>query len=142
VTNSTRAEEKRFEGIATGDKPWFQYSRSYPSSKMFARLPTDVILRTQQAIGTNQTLITLFFTGRKLIVLDLLPKGGKFNQLYFVDYIFPDLKWETGIFIVGSHRRIFGDIWAIQFTTMTQKWYQNSRSLMFHDYHTHPIRQT
>jgi hypothetical protein len=42
--------------------------------------------------GAKKTLITLFFTTRKRIVLDVLPKGHKYNQQYFVDYIFPDLK--------------------------------------------------
>jgi hypothetical protein len=37
-------------------------------------------------------MVTIFFTRRELIVLDVRPKGSKFNQLYFIDYIFPDLK--------------------------------------------------
>jgi hypothetical protein len=37
-------------------------------------------------------MATILFTGRELIVLDVLPKDSKFNQLYFIDYIFPDLK--------------------------------------------------
>jgi hypothetical protein len=49
----------------------------------------DVIPRTRQAIATKQTMITTFFTGRKLIGLDILSKGSKFNEPYFVDYIFP-----------------------------------------------------
>jgi hypothetical protein len=46
--------ENHFEGISTGDKSWFQYSDSYPSSKMFARSPTYIIPRTQQAIGAKK----------------------------------------------------------------------------------------
>jgi hypothetical protein len=42
-------------------------------------------------------MITLFFTGRKLIVLDALPKGRKYNQLYFVQNIFPESKEENRI---------------------------------------------
>jgi histone-lysine N-methyltransferase SETMAR len=94
------AEENDFDGIATGDESWFRYH--YPSSKMFARSPRDVIPRTRQGIGVKKTMITVFFTGRKLIVLDILPKGSRFNQLYFVDYIFPDLERENRNF----HRRI------------------------------------
>jgi hypothetical protein len=40
-------------------------------------------------------MITLFFTGRKLIVLDVLPKGRKYNQLCFVQRIFPDFQKEN-----------------------------------------------
>jgi hypothetical protein len=35
------SEENHFEGMATGDEFWFQYS--YPSSKMLTSAPTDVI---------------------------------------------------------------------------------------------------
>jgi hypothetical protein len=59
---------------------------------MFAQSPTDVVPRTQQPIGTKQTMITILLTGRKPILLDILPKGSEFNQLYSVNYIFPDLK--------------------------------------------------
>jgi hypothetical protein len=37
-------------------------------------------------------MITVFFTTKKLIVLDVLPRGSTFNQLYFIKNIFPDLK--------------------------------------------------
>jgi hypothetical protein len=86
-------EEDHFEGITTGDESWFQYS--YPSSKMFARSATDVIPRTRHANGTKKNMITILFTGCKLTVLDILPKGSRFNQLYFVDYIFPMWKGKT-----------------------------------------------
>jgi hypothetical protein len=81
------SEESHFEGITTGGESWFQYS--YASSKMSARSLTDVIPRMSQAIRTKKTMGTTFFTGRKTIVLYILAKANKFNQLYFVDYIFP-----------------------------------------------------
>jgi hypothetical protein len=58
-------EENHFKGIATGDESWFQYS--YPSSKIFARSPTNVIPRTRRAIGAKKTIIIISFTGPKLI---------------------------------------------------------------------------
>jgi hypothetical protein len=69
---------------------------------MFRQLPTDVTSRQQQAIGTKKTMATIFFTGRKPIVLAILPRGTKFKQLYFVDYILLDLKQEK----VNFHHRI------------------------------------
>jgi hypothetical protein len=57
------SEENLFEEIAIDDKFWFQYS--HPGSKMFRRLPRDVIQRTRQAIGTKESILTIFFTGRK-----------------------------------------------------------------------------
>jgi hypothetical protein len=41
---------------------------------MFARSPTDLVPRTQQAVETKQATIAAFFTGRKLILLDILPR--------------------------------------------------------------------
>jgi hypothetical protein len=63
------SEENHFEGIATGDESWFQYSD--PSAKMFAQSLTHVIPKTQQAIKMKQTMITIFFTRRKLSILDI-----------------------------------------------------------------------
>jgi hypothetical protein len=77
--------ESHFEEIATGDASRFQYSYSYPSSKMSARSPRDVIPRTRQAIGSKKTMVAILFTRRKLIVLDIRPKGSKVNWLSFVD---------------------------------------------------------
>jgi hypothetical protein len=71
-------ESNDFEGIATGDESWFRYC--YPPSTMFARAPSEVIPRTQQTIGAKKTMITIFFTARQRILLDVLPKDSKFNQ--------------------------------------------------------------
>jgi hypothetical protein len=95
-------EENHLKGLAAVDESWFRDSYFYPSSKMFAPCLTDVLPRTRQAIGTRQTMITLFLTGRKLFVLDILPKGSKFSQLYFAGHVFPDPKREN----VNFHRRI------------------------------------
>jgi transposase len=77
------SEANDFDAVTTGDESWFQYI--YPSSEMFAHSPADVIPRTRQAISAKKIVITLFFTARKLIVLDVMPKGWKDNQRYFVD---------------------------------------------------------
>jgi hypothetical protein len=58
---------------------------------MFARSPADVIPRTRQSIAAKKVMMTLFFTGTKLIVLNVMPKGSKYSQLYFADNILPDL---------------------------------------------------
>jgi hypothetical protein len=71
------SEENHFEGITTGGESWLQYS--YPSSKMSIQSLADVIKRTRQASGTKRTMIMFFLTGHKLIVLDILPKGSKFD---------------------------------------------------------------
>jgi hypothetical protein len=84
------SETNDFDGIATGDELWFQHRTA--SSKMFAPSAADVFPRTRQAVGTKTTMITVFFTAKKLIVLDVLPRRSIFNQLYFINNIFLDLK--------------------------------------------------
>jgi hypothetical protein len=86
-------ESNYFEGIAMGDESWFRYC--YPSSTMFAWAPAEVIPRTRQTIGSKNTIITIFFTAHQLILLDVRPKGSKFNQQYFINYVFPDLEMEN-----------------------------------------------
>jgi hypothetical protein len=50
-----------------------------------------------------------FLTGRKRIVLDVLPKSHQFNQLSFIDYIFLDLKRAN----LDFHRREAGStVWV------------------------------
>jgi hypothetical protein len=80
-------------GTATDEESWFQYL--YSSSEMFARSRSDVILSMRHAIGTKKTMITVFITASKLIVLDVWLKGRNFNQLYFLQNKFPDLKREN-----------------------------------------------
>jgi hypothetical protein len=61
-----------FEGIATGDESWFRYC--CPSSTMFARAPSEVIPRNLQNNWRKETMITIFFTARQRIMLDVLPE--------------------------------------------------------------------
>jgi hypothetical protein len=134
------AESNDFEGIATGDKSWFRHC--YPYSTMFARAPSEVIPRTRQTIGANKTMITIFFTVHQLILLDILPKGSKLNQQYFIDYVFPDLKTENRDFRRRMRLQVFGCTWIIQRVTMGQNSCQSSTGITLHDCRTHPIRQT
>jgi hypothetical protein len=62
---------------------------------MFARAPSEVIPRTRQTIDAKKTTITIFFTAHQLFLLDILPNGSKFNQQYFIDYVFPGSKTEN-----------------------------------------------
>jgi hypothetical protein len=66
-------EADYFDGIATGDDSWFQYL--YESSDIFAKSPGDVTPRTRHEIGVKKTMFTVFFTKRKLLIAEYLPKG-------------------------------------------------------------------
>jgi hypothetical protein len=128
-------ESNDFKGIATDDESWFRYC--YPSSIIFARAPSEVLPRTRQKMGAK-TMIFIFFTARQLIMLDVLPKGSKFNQQCFVDYVFPDSKTENRNFRL----QLFGCTWIIQCVTMCQKSYQNSTSITLRDCRIYSILQT
>jgi hypothetical protein len=81
--------EHTFEGIATGDKSWFLYTK-YGDS-MFATSAREVVPRTKQNISAMKTMVTIFFTSTRLLVLNFLPKGTRFNQDYFIDTVLPNL---------------------------------------------------
>jgi hypothetical protein len=80
--------EHYFEQIATGDESWFQYS-SY-SGSMFADSRESVVPRIRQDISGQQTMITIFFTRARLLVLEALSKGTKFNQDLLIMRYFQD----------------------------------------------------
>jgi histone-lysine N-methyltransferase SETMAR len=83
------SETNDIDRLTTGNEFWFQHTTA--SSKMFARSAADVIPRMRQAVCAKP-MITVFFTEKKLIVFDVLPRGSTFNQRHFINHIFPDLK--------------------------------------------------
>jgi transposase len=50
-----------------------------------------VVPRTKQNISAKKTMVTIFFRSTRLLVLNFLPKGTKFNQDYFIDTVLPNL---------------------------------------------------
>jgi hypothetical protein len=74
--------EYNFEGIATGDEYWFQYS-SY-SDSMFAGSRESIVPRIRRDISGQKTRLAIFFTSRRLRVLKMLPTDAEFNQDYFI----------------------------------------------------------
>jgi hypothetical protein len=85
-------EADSFDGIVTGDESWFQYL--YEPSGMFAKSPDDVTPRARQEIGGKKTMFIIFFTNRKLLIAEYLPKGQKYNQDDFISDILPALESE------------------------------------------------
>jgi histone-lysine N-methyltransferase SETMAR len=81
-----------FDGIATGDESWFQYM--YMSNSMFAPSRDLAATRAKDADRTKKTMLTVFFTSRRLIVLEALAKETTCTQHYFISEILPDLHGE------------------------------------------------
>jgi histone-lysine N-methyltransferase SETMAR len=84
--------EHNLEGITTGDESWFLYT-TYGDS-MFATWAREVVPRTKHNISAKKTMVTIFFTSIRLLVLNFLPKGTKFNQNYFIDTMLHNLHRE------------------------------------------------
>jgi hypothetical protein len=81
-----------FDGIASGDESWCQYV--YMSNSMFAASRDLAATRTKDADRTKKTMLTVFFTSRRLIVLEAVPKETTCTQHYFISDILPDLDGE------------------------------------------------
>jgi hypothetical protein len=81
--------EHNFEGITTGDESWFLCT-TYGDS-MFATSAREVAPGTKPNISAKKTTATIFFTSTRLLALNFLPNGTKFNQDYFSDTVLPNL---------------------------------------------------
>jgi hypothetical protein len=67
----------------TGDESWFFYG--YESDAMFARDRADVVARVSQTMGSKNVTITIFLTGTRLMALEYLTRGQKYNKRYFIN---------------------------------------------------------
>jgi histone-lysine N-methyltransferase SETMAR len=81
-----------FDGIATGDESWFQYM--YLSNSMFAASRDLAATTTKDADRTKKTMLTVFVTSHRLIVLKALPKVTTCTHHYFTSDVLPDLDGE------------------------------------------------
>jgi histone-lysine N-methyltransferase SETMAR len=81
--------EHNFEGITTGNESWFLYI-TYRDS-MFAASATEVVPRTKQNISAKKTMVIIFFTSTRFLVLNFTAKDTMFNQDYFIDTVLSNL---------------------------------------------------
>ena len=78
-------KKTNFANIITLDESWFYFR--YQAKAMFAPSPEKVPPRISNTISSKKCMITIAFSGNRLYCLDGLPKGTKFNQDYFIEYI-------------------------------------------------------
>ena len=88
----TKDQDQNFSHIMTGDESWFYYA--YESPTMFAPSRDEVIPRVSPTIGSKKVMITIFFTGNRLLKLAYLPQGQKYNQEYFINEILEGINQE------------------------------------------------
>jgi histone-lysine N-methyltransferase SETMAR len=84
--------EHNVEGIAMGDQSSFLYT-TYTDS-LFAASAAEAVPRTRQNISVRKTMVAIFFTSIRLLVLNSLPKGTKFNRNYFNNTVLQNLSSE------------------------------------------------
>jgi hypothetical protein len=65
--------EHNIEGIATGGKSWSICTTCADS--MLAVSAAEVVPRTKQNLYTSKTMVTIFFTSTRLVVLNSSSKG-------------------------------------------------------------------
>jgi hypothetical protein len=65
---------------------------------MLASSRDSVTPRIRPDNSTKKTKLTRFFTSRKLLVLDTLPKGQKYDHDYLVQKVIPELQCERSRF--------------------------------------------
>lgn len=86
-------ESAVFSRVATGDEFWFPYP--YQSTHCYATSREEVRPRTKSTIAPKRTMVTIFFTGTKLLVLGIVSREEKFNQNHFLAVIAPELSKEN-----------------------------------------------
>jgi hypothetical protein len=80
----------------TGGESWFDSNDD--SSIMFARVPDEVIPRISPKIPSKKAMITIVFTGIRLMRLVHLPQAQKCNQKYLIDKGLESItqEWNSG----------------------------------------------
>jgi hypothetical protein len=68
----TNDESAGFQHIAPGDESCFSYH--YYSTHCYAKFRADVSPRRKTTIATIRGMVTIFFTGTKLLIIDVLPR--------------------------------------------------------------------
>lgn len=82
-------QENNFISLITLDESWFYFD--YETNAMYAPSIEKVPPRVLKKIGSKKCMITIAFSGDRLICIDALPKGIKFNQEYFITNILDEI---------------------------------------------------
>jgi hypothetical protein len=106
---------------------------------MFATSAKEVVPGTKQNISAKKTIVTIFFTSTRLLVLNFLPKGTKFNQDYFIDTVLPNLYSEKRRI---TRRKGLPSFSVHMDNSMCQRSLENWTRDTLHELLTHFIHQT
>jgi hypothetical protein len=111
-----RYAEHNFKRIATGDESWFRYS-SY-SDSVFPGSRESVVPRIRRDISRQQTMLTIFFTSTRLLVLEALPKDKNSIRIISLTRYFQDCTMKRGEFHAKTASQLFQRTGIIRCVTM------------------------
>jgi hypothetical protein len=108
---------------------------------MFAESIESAVPRIGQGIAGQKTIITIFFTSTRLLVLEALPKCMKFNQGCCVQAVLPGLSSEKRRISREKGLSTCQFTGIIQCVTMVTKSERNLTTEALNELHTHRILQ-
>jgi hypothetical protein len=100
LTVLKNGESTEFSRVVIGDESWFSYH--YQSTHCYAKSCDEEPSTTKITIAAKRAMVIIFFTGTKLLVLDVLPREEKSNQNHFLADIAPELSKKSS----NAKRRI------------------------------------
>jgi hypothetical protein len=115
--------EHHFERMAIGDESLFQYS--FYSDLMPAVSNKSIMARIRQDSSGQNTLIAIVFPSTRLMVLEALPQGTKFDQNDFIHAIFPGLYIEKTRISHKNGFPVFQFTWMIRCVIMVTRSLRN-----------------
>jgi hypothetical protein len=80
---------------------------------MFTASREAVQPRCEHKIQAKKTMITVFFTPTRLVVLDALPHGQTFTQEYFMTDVLPCYKKKIFDFVANRQVALLSFTWTI-----------------------------
>jgi hypothetical protein len=125
-----------FEGITTGDGSWF-LSTTYGGS-LFSTSEGGAV-EDQAEYFCQENYDYNFFTSTRLLVLNFLPKGTKFNEDYSIDTVLPNPYSEKGRI---ARRNGLPSFSVHMDNSLCQRSLKNLRRDTLHEFLTHLIHQT
>jgi hypothetical protein len=105
---------QNFSQITTGDENWFYYN--YELRTMFARARDEVVPRVSPTIESKKVMVTIFFTGNRLVKLVSLRQGQKCHKEYFISEIFEGINQEC------NHGRGYSVIKTMKIHSSVERW--------------------
>ena len=84
-----KAERQGWKYFVTGDESWFYLCYDY--ERQWVTSGEEPSIRERKMISSQKVMITVFWNPNQIVLVDALPKGDKFNSLYFTNNILENL---------------------------------------------------